>query len=196
MASKKSVHIPPQPTTHTKIFERPNSDTFDVEIIQDVILYSLHSTVREAFQNIQGKDSPTNPDIRQHISNTLQTVLHPHPMSNHSLEAVTTYLFKHMDQPTASVFHDAITLRDPVAHHSALILMHTGLLNVYFTIHCKNKCDPDSIGTKRKRSKTAIQDACDQMHTAIKTTIGTENIRAFDRLLRIASNTRCSIFRL
>lgn len=97
-----------------------------------------------------------------------------------------TYLFENMNQPVASVFNRAIKLRDPVAHFSALILMHAGLLNVYFTIHCKNKCH-------HEKRPSAVKAACRQMHQAIKTAIGIDEIRPFDRLLRIASNNRCTI---
>jgi hypothetical protein len=79
----------------------------------------------------------------------------------------------------------------------AMFVLRAGLESFIAQGHCATKCHtvlkkaPDGI----KGDQKALQDACIKSHDRIEKALGIKDIRAFDKLLRSASDNKCSLLK-
>lgn len=118
-------------------------------------------------------------------------------------DAVYAYLIQNLAAPASELIHKAIEQpRDSINRVASLFILHAGL-NTFFKFNqCKNKCyeviryhptewrvDALPLG----KSHGELLDACMDSHGRIQDAIGIDDIRAFDKLLHIASKGKCSL---
>lgn len=185
----------------------------DVEIATDTIVKFLNTKVGDVIVTAgkhysshtrRSPQSPVNYDkMTRNYNKALQYVFNTNAPRRELATPVTEYIQKNSEKRIKTVIHEAImNPNQNDVFYTSLVLIKMGLKSFIDFKHCLNSCpeilsyatNPNEFTvrvTKLGQNNKTLLNACINAHNVIEDTIGIDDIRKFDELLRVASRGRC-----